>query len=487
MFSTPEMTQLFSGRTFVKQMLAFESALARAEARAGLVPVDAAEAIAARCRVDLFDVSALFREAAASATPAVPLVRRLTALVEGEARRYVHWGATSQDVTDTAMMLQARDGLDLLAAGLLAAGDASAALAAGHRHTPMAGRTFLQHAVPISFGLKAARWLAAITRGVLRLRAVRGSAVALQFGGAAGTLAALGDLGETVAGHLAEELDLPRPGLPWHAERDRIVEIAAAAAIVAGSMAKVASDLALLSQTEVGEISISAAGRSSAMPHKRNPVHATEALAASRLATAAAATLLGGMAHEHERAVGALQTEWQALPDLFRYASGAVEWVAAALERLDVHPERMRANLDRTGGLLMAEALTMALAEKAGRPEAYRIVDEVVARAARDGIPLREAASADPRIQKLLPGDRLDRTLDPEAYRGSADSFIDRALRDFQEVRSTGAPAGGRTGGASHAEGTSAKRKRPGSTAAGGARSRGTPAGRPRSGRTRAR
>lgn len=442
LFSTPAMTALFSGRAFVERMLVFEAALARAEARAGLIPGEAAEAIAARCRIDLFDLAGLFGESAAAATPAVPLVRMLTALVDGEAKRYVHWGATSQDVTDTAAMLQVREGLDLLTARLLAAGEAPAVMAEEHRGTPMAGRTFLQQAVPIPFGLKAARWLALITRSVIRLRAVRGGAATVQFGGAAGTLASLGTHGEQVTANLAEELGLPLPDLPWHAERDRIGEIAAAAGIAAGSMAKIASDLVLLSQTEVGEVSMPGPGRSSAMPHKRNPVQATEALAASRLAIGAAATLLGGMGHEHERAAGALQAEWQALPDLFRFTAGAVEWVVAALEHLEIHPERMRANLEQNGGLVMAEALTMALAEKLGRPDAYRIVDEVGERAARGGIHLREAAAADERVRAVISPERLARVLDPASYLGSADAFIERALDRYRQLRASAGARG---------------------------------------------
>lgn len=442
MFSTPEMTALFSGGALVERMLAFEAALARAEARAGLIPGDAAEAIAARCRVDLFDLPALFRESTVSATPAVPLVRMLTGLVEGDAKRYVHWGATSQDATDTAMMLQVREGVDLLGSRLLAAGDACAALAAEHRRTPMAGRTVLQQAVPIPFGLKAARWLAMITRGVVRLRAVRDGAVTVQLGGAAGTLASLAGHAEQVAANLAEELGLALPDLPWHAERDRIGEIAAAVGIVAGSMAKIASDLVLLSQTEVGEVSTTGAGRSSAMPHKRNPVQATQALAASRLAIGAAATLLGGMGHEHERAVGALQAEWQALPDLFRFTAGTAEWVVVALEHLEIHPERMRANLEQTGGLPMAEALTYALAAELGRSEAFVVVGAVVERAAASGISLREAASADERIRAVMSLERLDLALDPMSYLGTADAFIDHALDGHRRLRASGgAPA----------------------------------------------
>lgn len=443
MFSTPEMAALFSGAAFVERMLRFEAALARAEARAGVIPGAAADAIAARCRIDLIDLPALFQESAGAATPAVPLVRMLTALVEGDAKRYVHWGATSQDATDTAMMLQAREGLILLADGLLGAGDRAAALAREHRRTPMAGRTFLQQAVPISFGLKAARWLGAISRGVVRLREVRESAVALQFGGAAGTLASLGERAEDVAANLSEELNLPRPDLPWHAERDRIGEIAAAVAITTGSMAKIASDLVLLSQTEVSEVSTAGAGggRSSAMPHKRNPVQATEALAASRLAAGAAATLLGGMVHEHERAAGALQAEWQALPDLFRAAAGVVEHVAGALAHLEVYPDRMRANVERGGGLLMTEALMVALAEKMGRTDAYAIVEDVAGRAAHRGVTLHDAASSDERISAVLSPADLTRVLDPAAYLGSVDAFIDRALDGYSRMRASVGPA----------------------------------------------
>jgi 3-carboxy-cis,cis-muconate cycloisomerase len=302
----------------------------------------------------------------------------------------------------------------------------------------MAGRTFLQQAVPIPFGLKAARWLSSITRAAARMDAVQAGSVMLQFGGAAGTLASLGERGEEVAALLAEELGLPRAGLPWHAERDRVAEIASAVGITAGSMAKIASDLVLLAQTEVGEVSPAAGGRSSAMPHKRNPVEATNAIAAARLAGAAAAAVIGGMAHEHERATGSLQAEWQAVPDLFRYAAGAVRWVAGGLSHLQVHPERMRANLERAGGVVLAEALMTALAETLGRAEAYRIVDDVVAQAqAAPSGGLRAAAAADERVRAALPGDRLDRVLDPQAYRGSSDAFIDRALEDYRRLRAS--------------------------------------------------
>src|SRR5215213_10735580 len=254
MFTTPEMDSIFTPAAHIRQMLAFEAALARAEAAAGLIPVGAAEQIAAACRED-FDSAAIDAEAALAGTPAIPLVRLLRARLAGDAADYVHWGATSQDAIDSAAMLQMRAGLKLLRADLLAIGTRCAALAQEHRRTLQAGRTLLQHALPITFGLKAARWLALITRQLQALRQVHDQSLALQFGGAAGTLAALGRAGPRVAELLAAELGLPLPDMPWHAERDRMAAITASVGIAAGSIAKIAHDIALLAQTEVGEAS----------------------------------------------------------------------------------------------------------------------------------------------------------------------------------------------------------------------------------------
>ncbi len=438
MFTAPEMSAVFSGPSLVQRMLHFEAALARALARVGMIPHDAAAAITTKCRVELFDLPMLYKDAAVAGTPAIPLVRMLTKLVEGEARKFVHWGATSQDALDTAMVLQIRDGLALLIDRLLAIATVCATLAERYRRTPMAGRTLLQHAVPITFGLKAARWLALTTRSISRLRDLRSRALAVQLGGAAGTLAALGAEGARVMELVAQELGLAVPDLPWHAERDRVAEIAAGLAIVAGAMAKIATDLALLGQTEVGEVSASATGskeQSSAMPQKRNPVEATAAIACARLAIGAVPVLLSTTVHEHERAVGGWQAEWEAIPELFRLTSGAVMWLDRAVHALEVNPDRMRTNLELTGGLIMAEALTMALAPQLGRHAAYRIVQEVCDRVAQAGTHLREAAAADERIRAILPPERLKRVLDASEYLGSSDVFIDRALANFRMLR----------------------------------------------------
>ncbi|MGQ0568043.1 MAG: 3-carboxy-cis,cis-muconate cycloisomerase [Armatimonadota bacterium] len=431
MFTSPEMAAVFSGPSLIQRMLDFEAALARAEAAAGLIPQTAAEAIASRCRVERFDVPALYQDAPGAGTLAVPLIRMLTGLVEGDARRFVHWGATSQDAIDTAMVLQMRDGLDLLTRRLLDIARTCAGLAEHHRHTPMAGRTLLQHAVPITFGLKAARWLGATTRLLQRVHELRERALVVQFGGAAGTLASLGSEGMRVMELLARELDLAVPDLPWHTERDRVGEIAGVLGTVAATVAKVASDIALLSQTEVGEVSTAAQageGRSSTMPQKRNPVEAMAASACARLAIGLVPILLSAGMQEHERAAGGWQAEWEAIPQLFRRTSGAVEWVHRAVRGLEVDADRMRANLDRTHGLIMAEALTMALAAHIGKDEAYQVVQRVCDRAMQVGAELREVAASDERIRAVLLPDQIEHALDVSAYLGSTDAFIDRAL-----------------------------------------------------------
>ena len=436
-FSTPAMSAAFAASAHLQAMLDFEAALARAEAGLGIIPHSAASEIAAKCKVELFDMAALYREAALAGTPAIPLVRMLTALVEGEAKRYVHWGATSQDAIDTALMLQARAGLDLLLTGLLEIADNCAQLADQHRATLMVGRTLLQQALPITFGLKAARWLSSVTRQVEALREQREKTLAVQLGGAAGTLASLGAKGPEVVEKLAAELRLSVPGLPWHTERERVGRVAGSLGVVAGTMAKIGADLALLAQTEVGEAREGAApgkGGSSAMPQKRNPVDTTAALAAARLAIGVVPVILGAMSQEHERAVGGWQAEWAAIPDLFRYTARAVEGIRAAVGNLEIDPEKMRDNLDLTNGLVMAESLTTALASKVGRAEAYKIVQAAVKKVSGEGKELRQAILDDPQAREQLSLSEIDHALDPAQYLGSTNVFIDRALAAYHRL-----------------------------------------------------
>jgi 3-carboxy-cis,cis-muconate cycloisomerase len=436
MFGTEKMAAIFSSSARVEAMLRFEAALARAEARAGVIPNQAAEAIAEATRSGGFDAEALHREARTAGNLAIPVVAWLTEATSEDARGHVHWGATSQDAIDTGMMLQVRDGLDALDEDLIAAGMACEALATRHARTPMAGRTLLQQAVPITFGLKAARWLSLTTRGIRRIRGIR-AGLPVQLGGAAGTLAALGADGIRVADLLAEELGIVAPELPWHAERDVVAEIAAAIAITAGAMGKIATDVILLAQTEVGEVTegvVEGGGGSSTMPQKRNPVHAPAVIACARFAHAAASVIESGLAHEHERAAGAWHAEWRAVGDLFVSAAGAAARARAMLEGLDVHPDRMRINLDATRGQIMAEALMMALAPRLGRGEAHRLVGEVAARAAAGG-DLLGAAAEDLRIREVLSEEDIGRVLDPASYLGASEAFVERAVGGFRALQ----------------------------------------------------
>lgn len=440
-FSTPGMAAIFSDEAHIAAMLAFEAALALAEADAGVIPHDAARAIAAACRVEDYDVKALFEQAHIAGAHSIPLVASINERVGPDVARFVHWGATSQDVIDTALMLQMRAGLDWLLERLLAIGALCAALAEAHRETPMAGRTLLQHAMPISFGLKAAHWLSAVTHQIEDLRRLRRAGLALQFGGAVGTLSSLAGAGPQVLEALGNTLGLPVPNLPWHTERGRIANIAAALSVTSGVMSKIASDLVLLTQTEVAEVAeglVEGKGGSSAMPHKRNPVDVTFALAAARLAVGEAAIVLGAMTHEHERAVGAWQAEWVALPNAFVYTASAAARVVTALAGLTVDTDRMRSNLDLTGGLVMTEALAAALAVHLGKPSAYRLVRAASDRARATGQHVRDIAHADTEIRAALSVEEIDGALDPVQHLGSARLFIERAMQRYETASASG-------------------------------------------------
>jgi 3-carboxy-cis,cis-muconate cycloisomerase len=431
-FSTPEMVAVFSGENQVRQMLAFEAALARAEARVGVIPADAGEAIGT-VRVENLDLDALFRDAVPAGTLTIPLVRQLGQRVDS---RYVHWGATSQDAMDTGLVLQVRQALDLLERDLLRLGGVCSQLAEQHRRTLMPGRTLLQQALPITFGLKAARWLGLVSRHVASLREVRPKVLVVQFGGAAGTLASLGPDGLRVFDCLADELGLAAPDMPWHAERDRIASVAACLGVVAGGMAKIAGDVVLLAQTEVLELAEAAApgkGGSSTLPQKRNPVYAVEAVAAARLAVGMVPVVLAAMQQEHERAAGGWQAEWSAVPDVFRWTSGAVARACAALDDLEVFPDQMRSNLDE---MSMSESLSMALAAHVGKEQAHSLLQAVTKRAFSSKQSLRESALQDQAIRAALDQPAIDQALDPQNYLGATDTFIDRALAAWQKLNS---------------------------------------------------
>jgi 3-carboxy-cis,cis-muconate cycloisomerase len=422
-----------SDRAWVQAMLDFEAALSRAEADAGVIPAEAAEAIGAACRAERFEPGGLGAEGRAAASPVPPLVRALTAAVPDEAGRYVHWGATTQDVMDTAAMLVARRALEPIDGELAAVAAECARLAREHRATAMAGRTLLQQALPTTFGLKAAGWLVAVVDARERLAAVPLQA---QLGGAAGTLASLGAEGPRVLALLAERLELREPVLPWHASRLRVAELGAALALAAGSLEKIALDVALLAQTEVAEAAEPAGdgrGGSSTLPHKRNPVGSTLARACARGVRGAADVLLGAMAGEHERAAGAWQSEWQALTGALSLTGGAAGAMHEALAGLELRPDRMRENLDATRGLLMAESVTMAMAGRVGRLDAHHLVADACARAVAADRPLRDELLGDERVSEHFSPEEIDQALDPARYLGAADAFVERALARYSE------------------------------------------------------
>jgi 3-carboxy-cis,cis-muconate cycloisomerase len=434
MLSSAAMRDVCDDRSTLQNMLDFEAALARAEAAAGVIPAAAAGPIEAACKADAFDRAALAEAATRSGNLAIPLVKMLTAnvgKVDAEAARYVHWGATSQDVIDTATMLTLRAAIDALDADLSRAIRGFAALARKHRNTAMVARTWLQHALPMPFGLKAAEYAASLARARCRLRRLAREGLALQFGGAAGTLAALGDKGLAVAERLAQELNLPLPEAPWHTHRDRIAEAASYMAILAGSCGKIARDVSLLMQTDVAEAFEPAGegrGGSSTMPHKRNPVAAASALGAATMAPQLAATIFAAQVQDHERSAGPWHAEWPTLPQLMLVTSGALAAIVDIAEGLDVDAARMRSNLDATHGLIMAEAVTFALAEAIGKSDAHHLVEAASKRAVADKKHLREVLSGDTQVTAHLPPEKIAALFEPMAYQGASQALIDRLL-----------------------------------------------------------
>ncbi len=434
LFASAAMRALTTDRARLQRMLDVEAALARAEAAAGVIPANAVAAIEAACDAARFDIAALGEAARSSGVVTIPMVKWLTAEVaktDKTAAGYVHWGATSQDIIDTALVLELRAAIGALVADLDRAIAGFASLAERHRATAMVGRTWLQHALPLPFGLKLAGYAAALARSRARLTRLERDALVLQFGGAAGTLAALGDDGLNVAEKLAVELDLPLPEAPWHSHHDRVAEVASALAILAGTCGKIARDVSLMMQTDTAEaFEPAAAGRggSSTMPHKRNPIAAATALAAATMAPNLAATILAGLVQEHERALGGWQAEGPTMPALLLVTSGALAAIVDIAEGLEIDAARMRQNLAATGGLIMAEAVMIALGRKIGRLEAHHIVEEASKTAIAERRGLQDMLTADPRVTSHLDAGEVARLFDPLAYQGVAQQFIDRLI-----------------------------------------------------------
>ncbi|HTR26749.1 MAG TPA: 3-carboxy-cis,cis-muconate cycloisomerase [Terriglobales bacterium] len=434
LFGSAAMGEVFSDSARLQGMLDFEAALARAEAKCGMMPAAAAEAIAAKCRAELLDFEALSAATAVSLNPAIPLVKQLTALVaknDKKASGFVHWGATSQDANDTGLVLQMRRGFELLERDLELLISSLVELAQKYRSTPIAGRTLMQHALPTTFGAKVAGWLDAVNRHRVRIAETRKRALVAQFGGAVGTLAALGERGPAVAAALAAELNLELPAAPWHSERDRVAEIACTLGLCVGTLGKIARDISLHSQTEIAEIfepSGEGRGGSSTMPHKRNPVTCGAVLAAATRVPALVSTMLNAMVQEDERGLGNWHAEWETLPEIFRLTGGALQRMAVMMPHLEVDSARMRSNLDATHGLIYAEGVSIALARHVGKAEAHQLVEAASRRARESRKELRELLNEEKSVTGLLNTAELDRLFAPENYLGAAEEFVNRVI-----------------------------------------------------------
>ena len=434
LFSTEGMQSIFSDRNTIQRMLDVEAALARALAVEDVIPQIAVAAIVNSCRADLMDADALAKSLSSAGNLAIPLVKQLTAAVastDPDAARYVHWGATSQDVIDSGRVLQLRDAIDLITTDLAELADILASLAHQHRATIMMGRTWMQHAQPTTLGLKIAGWLDAIMRHQDRLQALRTRVCILQFGGAAGTLASLGESGLTVATALAKDLSLALPALPWHTHRDRMGEVATTFGLLTGTLGKIARDIALHAQTEIAELAkplVQGRGGSSTMPHKRNPVACSAVLACAMRVPALVSTMLTAMVQEQERALGGWQAEWETLPEIASLTSAALNQLRDVTSGLSVDAARMRSNIDITQGLTMAEAVSLALAQHVGRAVAHELIEEACHQAVASGRSLLEVLKSDPRMPEEFSSSYLEALFDPARYLGEAPAFVERVL-----------------------------------------------------------
>ena len=422
-----------SDRALVDAMIEFEAALLRALATLKLAPVEAADELSSAVdqgALDL-DLAELGRATGQQGTPVPGLLRALRRQLSDAAAAHLHTGATSQDVIDTAMMLVTRRALDVVLADLSAAADACASLVERHRGSIEPGRTLLQQALPLTFGLKAAAWLTGLDGAVAQLREVRDRELALQFGGAVGSLASLGDRGLDVAAELGDQLGLPVPDVPWHTIRLRPARVACALGTALGVTGKIGRDVVLLAQTEVAEVTEGGGegrGGSSTLPHKRNPVGAVALVACAQQGPGLVATMLAAMGQEHERGAGTWQSEWETLPALLRLTGSASALVRELLTGLEVDAEKMRADVDMTGGLVMSESVAAALAPAIGRAEAQGLVEKAARQSVDGGRPFRDVLLETPAVADSLGSNGLDAALDPASYLGVTAELIDRAL-----------------------------------------------------------
>ncbi|HVY57542.1 MAG TPA: 3-carboxy-cis,cis-muconate cycloisomerase [Xanthobacteraceae bacterium] len=430
-FSTEPMRRVFSDETRIQRYLDIEAALARVQARLGLIPAEAAEEICRHCSVDQYDIAKLKLGTERIGYPVLPVVQQLVALCRDDLGEWCHWGATTQDITDTATILQIREALDLVAADIDAIAASLAGLARKYRDTPMAGRSNLQQAIPITFGHKMAVLLAAFQRHKQRLAELRPRVLVGEFGGAAGTLASLGDRGLAVQDALMKELGLGVPEIAWHTARDRIAEVGCFLGLLTGTLGKISMDVKLMMQTEVEEVYEPFAdgrGSSSTMPQKRNPISSNYIHACVAMVRQNVAALLDAMVEDHERSTGPWEIEWIAVPDIFLLSAGALAQAKFLVGGLEVDPQRMRANLDVTRGLIMSEAVMMGVAPHLGRQRAHDLIYDICRKVVATGRPLLDLLAEDAEISRHLDRAGLAKLCDPANYLGQAGEMVDRVL-----------------------------------------------------------
>ena len=439
-FTARDMREVFCDQGRVQAMLDFEAALARAEAHVGLIPQTAVAPIEAACRAGHYDFAALGEAIATAGNSAIPLVKALgkqIATTDADAERYVHLGATSQDVMDTGLVLQLRRALELIESDLAQLGETLSTQARRYVATPLAGRTWLQHATPVTLGMKIAGWLGAVTRSRQRLQELKPRLLVLQFGGASGTLAALGAQALPIANALATELHLTLPDQPWHTQRDRLVEFGSVLGLIAGSLGKLGRDISLLMQTEAGEVfepSAPGKGGSSTMPHKRNPVGAAVLIGAATRVPGLLSTLFSAMPQEHERSLGLWHAEWETLPEICCLVSGSLKQALLVADGLEVDAERMARNLDLTQGLVLAEAVSIVLAQRVGRDTAHHLLEQCCKRAVAEQRHLRAVLGDESHVTAELSAAELDHLLDPAHYLGQARTWVERAVAEHSAL-----------------------------------------------------
>jgi 3-carboxy-cis,cis-muconate cycloisomerase len=430
-FGTEAMRNVWSDGNRIQKYLDFEAGLARAQARLRIIPQQACDEIVKHCKVDRFDIDKLKNETERIGYPVLPVVAQLVKLCKDGLGEWCHWGATTQDITDTATIMQIRESLDLVEQDINAISDSLAALAKKYRDTVMAGRSNLQQAVPITFGYKCATYLAAFERHKQRLKQLRERVLVFEFGGAAGTLSSLGKDGLRTQVELARELNLAQPEIAWHTMHDRIAEVGCFLGLITGTCAKIAYDVKLLMQTEVEEVYEpfhEGRGSSSTMPQKRNPISCVYITAQAGVIRTQVAALLNAMEQDHERATGQWEIEWIVLPEIFVLTAGCLAQTRFLVGGLQVDEKRMRANLDITKGLIVSEAVMMGLGPRLGRQYAHDLVYDICRKVVATGRPLADLLAENAEVAKHMSRAEIDKLCDPANYLGQAGEMVDRVL-----------------------------------------------------------